>query len=231
MRKTVLALSIMKLLPRVGRIAAGKIIFDSRDIVPISENEMRKIRGKEISMIFQEPMTSLNPVLRVGEQVSEILQVHQGLSQRDAMEKSVEMLKMVGIPEPEARVRDYPHQMSGGMRQRIMIAMAIACRPKLILADEPTTALDVTIQAQILEIIKELKNEIFTSVILITHDLGVIAEAAQFVAVMYAGKVVEHCSVQDLFPGPSTLIQRDCWTRFPDLTDRPNGTGARAKVT
>ncbi len=201
--KTVLALSVMRLIPRPpGRIVSGRILFEGQDLLGFPEEEMRRVRGKRISMIFQEPMTSLNPVFRIGDQVAETLRLHEGLSAADAHERAVEMLRMVGIPAPEARARDYPHQMSGGMRQRVMIAMALSCRPRLMLADEPTTALDVTIQAQILELIQDLKREVGTSVILITHDLGVIAEAAQYAAVMYAGWVVEQGPVGSIFSAP-----------------------------
>lgn len=201
--KTVLSLSIMRLVPKpAGRIAAGKIIFNGEDLLTLDEGRMRDVRGKEISMIFQEPMTSLNPVLKIGDQVAEVLRVHEGLSRKDSRQRAVEILKMVGIPEAARRAGEYPHQMSGGMRQRVIIAMAIACRPKLILADEPTTALDVTIQAQILEILERLKEDLETSVVLITHDLGVIAETAREVAVMYAGKVVEFGAVKELFSRP-----------------------------
>ena len=201
--KTVLALSIMRLIPMPpGRIVSGSIIFDGTDIVRLKEGEMRRIRGKDISMIFQEPMTSLNPVFRVGDQISEVTRLHLGLSREDALAKAVEMLGLVGMPSPGDRINDYPHQMSGGMRQRVMIAMALSCNPRLMLADEPTTALDVTIQAQIIELINKLKGEVGTSVIMITHDLGVIAEAAQNACVMYAGKVVEYCNVSGLFSTP-----------------------------
>lgn len=201
--KTVLALSILRLVPRPpGRIVSGRILFEGQDLLALPEEQMRRVRGKRISMIFQEPMTSLNPVFRIGDQVAETLRLHEGLSARDAHERAVEMLRLVGIPAPEQRVRDYPHQMSGGMRQRVMIAMALSCRPRLMLADEPTTALDVTIQAQILELIQGLKQEVGTSVILITHDLGVIAEAAQHAAVMYAGWVVEQGPVGTIFSTP-----------------------------
>jgi peptide/nickel transport system ATP-binding protein/oligopeptide transport system ATP-binding protein len=201
--KTVLALSIMRLIPRPpGRIVSGRVLFEGTDLLALSDEEMRGIRGKRISMIFQEPMTSLNPVFRIGDQVAEVMQLHEGLSARDAQDRAVEMLRLVGIPEPEMRTRDYPHQMSGGMRQRVMIAMALACRPRLMLADEPTTALDVTIQAQILDLIQDLKREVGTSVILITHDLGVIAEAAQYTAIMYAGWVVEQGPVAAIFSTP-----------------------------
>ncbi|NPV03177.1 MAG: ABC transporter ATP-binding protein [Syntrophaceae bacterium] len=201
--KTVLALSVMRLVPRPpGRIVSGRVLFEGEDLLALSEEQMRRVRGKRISMIFQEPMTSLNPVFRIGDQVAETLRLHEGLSAKDAHERAVEMLRLVGIPAPEQRVRDYPHQMSGGMRQRVMIAMALSCRPRLMLADEPTTALDVTIQAQILDLIQGLKQEVGTSVILITHDLGVIAEAAQQAAVMYAGWVVEQGPVGAIFSSP-----------------------------
>ncbi|HRT70510.1 MAG TPA: ABC transporter ATP-binding protein [Syntrophales bacterium] len=201
--KTVLALSIMRLIPSPpGRVASGQVMLDGVDITRLSDEEMRKIRGRGISMIFQEPMTSLNPVIPVGEQIAEAVRLHLGFSRKDAACKAVEMLKTVGIPSPSERVKDYPHQMSGGMRQRVMIAIALSCRPRLMLADEPTTALDVTIQAQILDLINRLKEEAKTSVVLITHDLGVIAEAAQKVAVMYAGLVVEYSSVRELYYEP-----------------------------
>lgn len=201
--KTVLSLSILRLLPSPpGIIAGGRILFNGRDLVTLPEEEMRQIRGREISMIFQEPMSSLNPVFRVGEQVAEVLRLHKGMNRRDALARSVEMLQMVGMVAPEARARDYPHQMSGGMRQRVMIAMALACRPHLMLADEPTTALDVTIQAQMLDLLKGLQQETGTAIVLITHDLGVIAEAADDVAVMYAGVIVEKCTVGALFSSP-----------------------------
>ncbi|PKN35596.1 MAG: peptide ABC transporter ATP-binding protein [Deltaproteobacteria bacterium HGW-Deltaproteobacteria-19] len=200
--KTVLALSIMRLVPPPGRITAGSILFGGRDLLALPEEEMRRIRGREISMIFQEPMTSLNPVFRVGDQVAEVLEVHERLPRRKALERVVEVFRLVGIPSPESRIRDYPHQLSGGLRQRVMIAMALCLKPRLMLADEPTTALDVTIQAQILDLIGRLKAETGTSVLLVTHDLGVVAEAAQFVAVMYAGIVVEYGTVADVFATP-----------------------------
>jgi peptide/nickel transport system ATP-binding protein len=202
--KSVTALSIMRLIPEPpGRIVRGEIYFDGRgDLLRVPKKEMRNIRGNEISMIFQEPMTSLNPLFTIGRQIAEVFQLHQKLSRKEALDRSVEMLKMVGIPAPEKRIHEYPHQMSGGMRQRAMIAMALSCTPKLMLADEPTTALDVTIQAQILELMNKLKEEVGTSIILITHDLGVIAEMAQRVAVMYAGVIVEAAGVYDLFSNP-----------------------------
>lgn len=201
--KTVLALSIMRLIPRPpGEIARGSIRFKESELLALSEKEMRSLRGKELSMIFQEPMNSLNPVLKVGEQIAEAIRLHQGLSRSDALDKALEMLKLVSMPSAEERLNNYPHQLSGGMRQRVMIAMALSCSPTLMLADEPTTALDVTIQAQILDLINKLKEESGTSVILITHDLGVIAESAQYAAVMYAGKIVEYSAVEELFFRP-----------------------------
>ena len=201
--KTVLALSIMRLIPSPpGKIFSGSVLFNGVDLLKLDSGEMRRIRGRDISMVFQEPMTSLNPVLRIGDQITEIIILHMGLGRREAMNRALEMLSLVGMPSPETIVRNYPHQMSGGMRQRVMIAMALCCGPKLMLADEPTTALDVTIQAQILELIGRLKKDTGASVILITHDLGVIAEAAEHVAVMYTGQVVECASVESLFSRP-----------------------------
>ena len=201
--KSVTALSILRLVPSPpGRIVGGAIRFEGVDLLQIGEGEMRRIRGNEISMIFQEPMTSLNPVLTVSRQITETLILHQGLTARAAAARAIEMLRLVRIPEPERRARQYPHELSGGMRQRVMIAMALACHPKLLIADEPTTALDVTIQAQILDLMRELKSEIGAAIILITHDLGVVAEMAQRVVVMYAGRKVEEAAVGDLFRRP-----------------------------
>ncbi len=201
--KTVTALSIMRLISEpIGRITEGTINFEGRDLVQATESEMRKIRGNRISMIFQEPMTSLNPVLRVGDQISEAIQLHQDVAKREAWGRSVEMLRLVGIPSPASRVKEYPHQMSGGMRQRVMIAMALACHPRLMIADEPTTALDVTIQAQILDLIGRLKETVGSAILLITHNLGVVAEVAQYVGIMYAGSVVEYADVVTLFREP-----------------------------
>ena len=200
--KTMLALSIMRLIPANGQIAGGRVLFNGQDLLTLPEETMREKRGRDIAMIFQEPMTSLNPVLRIGEQIAEAIRRHQHVPDREAQALSVKLLGEVGIPEPERRVKDYPHQLSGGMRQRVMIAMAMSCRPRLLLADEPTTALDVTIQAQILNLISGLKEKNNMAVILITHDLGVVAEAAQKVAVMYAGKIVETAEVEKLFASP-----------------------------
>ncbi len=198
--KSVTALSVLRLVAEPpGRIVGGRILFKGRNLLELSPTEMRKIRGKEISMIFQEPMTSLNPVYTCGEQIIETLVLHEKLDRRAARARAIEMLKLVGIPAPEQRVDEYPHQMSGGMRQRVMIAMALACRPSILIADEPTTALDVTIQAQILELLRSLQDELGMAVLLITHDLGVVAETADRVAVMYAGQVVEYCEVNEAF--------------------------------
>jgi len=201
--KSVTAHSIIQLIPQPpGRIVSGKILFEGRDILGFSEAEMRKIRGNRISMVFQEPMTSLNPVFPVGDQVGEVIRLHQKLSRADTRNRVVEMFQLVGIPDPKKRLSSYPHQMSGGMRQRVMIAMALACTPRLMIADEPTTALDVTIQAQILDLMNRLKTDTGAAILFITHDLGVIAEIAQFVAVMYAGKVVEYTDVNAIFANP-----------------------------
>jgi oligopeptide/dipeptide ABC transporter ATP-binding protein len=201
--KSVTASSVMRLIPiPPGRIAGGEILFEGTDLLKLQESEMRKIRGKSISMIFQEPMTSLNPVFPVGDQVSEVITLHEKLSARKARDRVIEAFRLVRIPAPESRINDYPHQMSGGMRQRVMIAMALACNPRLMIADEPTTALDVTIQAQILELMNQLKTETGASILFITHDLGVIAEMAQKVAVMYAGKIMEVADVDTLFADP-----------------------------
>ena len=201
--KSVTAMTVLKLVPMPpGRIVAGQVLWQGRDLVPLTNTEMRRIRAKEIAIIFQEPMTSLNPVYSIGEQIAESVREHEGLSRKDAMDRAVDMLKLVRIPTPERRIRDYPHQFSGGMRQRVMIAIALACRPKLLIADEPTTALDVTIQAQILDLLGELKSEFGMAVMLITHAMGVVAESTQRVIVMYAGKVVEEASVENLFARP-----------------------------
>jgi peptide/nickel transport system ATP-binding protein len=201
--KTMTALSLLRLVPNPpGRIVAGSIKLDNKDLVTLDEAEMRDIRGNEISMIFQEPMTSLNPVMTIGHQIGETIRLHQDLSKSAVVEKTIEMLRLVRIPEPAQRVKEYPHQLSGGMRQRAMIAMALACNPRVLIADEPTTALDVTIQAQILDLILDLQKKLGTAVVLITHDLAVVAETAHRVIVMYAGKKVEEADVEELFGAP-----------------------------
>jgi peptide/nickel transport system ATP-binding protein len=201
--KSMTALSLMRLIPEPpGKIVSGSVKLSGRDLIALDEPAMRNVRGKEISMIFQEPMTSLNPVMTVGNQIAEALLLHEGLSRSQALKRAVEILRLVRIPEAEQRLKEYPHQLSGGMRQRVMIAMALACNPKVLIADEPTTALDVTIQAQILDIILDLQKKLGTAVILITHDLGVVAETAQRVIVMYAGKKVEEAPVGELFLAP-----------------------------
>ncbi len=201
--KSVTSLSIMRLIPNPpGRIAGGEMLFAGQDLVKKTEREMRQIRGNDISMIFQEPMTSLNPVYTVGDQIAEAIVLHQGKTQKQAMKMAAEMLELVGIPEPGKRVKNFPHQMSGGMRQRVMIAMALSCGPQLLIADEPTTALDVTIQAQILELMKKLQQEIGMSILFITHDLGVVAEIADRVVVMYSGRAVEEGNVVPIFTEP-----------------------------
>ncbi|PPA69726.1 ABC transporter ATP-binding protein [Jeotgalibacillus proteolyticus] len=200
--KSITALSLLQLLSKPGKIKGGEILFKGKNLLDYTEKQMREIRGNDISMIFQEPMTSLNPVYTVGYQISESLMIHQNLNKREAKLKSIEMLKLVGIPSPEKRVDQYPFELSGGMRQRVMIAMALACNPDMLIADEPTTALDVTIQAQILDLIRELQAKLDMSVIMITHDLGVVAETCDYVAVMYAGQVVEFSDVRSLFKKP-----------------------------
>ena len=214
--KSVTALSIMRLLPaKLGRVVSGSIRFDGQDLLALSEAEMREIRGNRIAMVFQEPMTSLNPVLTIGDQIAEAVMIHQKKSRSDAMAQAVEMLRLVRIPDAERRVRDYPHQFSGGMRQRVMIAMALCCNPKLLIADEPTTALDVTIQAQILKLMLELKGRFGAAVLLITHDLGVVAETCQRVIVMYAGRKVEEAPVLDLFDRPMHPYTRGLMASMP----------------
>jgi oligopeptide/dipeptide ABC transporter ATP-binding protein len=216
--KSVTALSVLRLVANPpGRIVGGKIRFGGANLLDLSESDMEGIRGNEISMIFQEPMTSLNPLLTVGRQISEAITVHQGLSARAAMDKAIEMLRRVSIPEPERRAHAYPHQLSGGMRQRVMIAMALSCNPKVLIADEPTTALDVTIQAQILELIRELQETFGTAIILITHDMGVVAENADRVVVMYAGRKVEEASARTLFEQPGHPYTRGLLDSIPKL--------------
>jgi oligopeptide/dipeptide ABC transporter ATP-binding protein len=244
--KSVTALSIMRLLPEpAGHVDGGRVELEKKNLLTISEREMQSIRGNAVSMIFQEPMTSLNPVYTVGAQIVEAIRMHQKKSRSEAREHAIEMLKLVGIPSPASNIDAYPHQLSGGMRQRVMIAMALACKPKLLIADEPTTALDVTIQAQILELLKKLQEQLGMAVVLITHDLGVVAEYARDVVVMYAGRVVERASVKEIFgrplhpytkgllgsiPTPERTAQRGARTRLPtiegvvpDLRSLPKG--------
>lgn len=223
--KSVTALSIMRLLPQpMGQIVGGAVQFEGRDLASLTIEEMERVRGNSIGMVFQEPMTALNPVHTIGKQLTEGLRLHKGLSAREATVQAVEILDRVGIPSPDIRMGEYPHQLSGGMRQRVLIAIALACRPALLIADEPTTALDVTIQAQILELIKDLQNEMRMSVILITHDLGVIAETCDDVVVMYAGKVAEQGSVYDIFDRPSHPYTRGLLSSIPTLDATPKST-------
>jgi len=213
--KTVSVLSVMRLLPEGARILSGSIIFEGRDLLKLSEPEMRAVRGARIAMIFQEPMTSLNPVFTIGSQIGEAVRLHQNASRHEARERSIEALKMVGIADPERRVDDYPHQLSGGMRQRATIAMALACNPDLLIADEPTTALDVTIQAQILDLIRDLKERLGLAVILVTHDLGVVAEYADDVTILYAARVMEQAHSAELFRNPLNPYTRGLLASIP----------------
>jgi peptide/nickel transport system ATP-binding protein len=215
--KSVTSMSILRLIQEPPGKIAGEIRFQGRNLLELSDAEMRKLRGNDISMIFQEPMTSLNPVLSVGKQIGETLKLHQGMSSRQAEARSVEILTMVGIPAPARRVHEFPHQLSGGMRQRVMIAMALACNPKLLIADEPTTALDVTIQAQILDLMRDLKSRLGSAIMLITHDLGVVAEMAERVVVMYAGRKVEEASVGEIFARPLHPYTRGLLGAVPRL--------------
>ncbi len=217
--KSVTALSIMRLVSSPGKIVGGSIRFNGRELLEASEEEMRVLRGNDIAMIFQDPMTSLNPVFKVGEQIAEALRLHRNLGKRDAWDAAVEAMKEVAIPSPERRVNDYPHQLSGGMRQRVMIAMALACDPELLIADEPTTALDVTIQAQILELLNELRRTRRLAVLLITHDLGVVAETADRVSVMYTGKVVEESPVDEIFDNPKHPYTQGLLHSVPKITE------------
>lgn len=226
--KSVTALSIMRLIASPpGIIANGEILFEGTDLLKLSPDQMRSVRGDDISMIFQEPMTSLNPVFRIGDQISEVYRTHRKMSKKPAFEAAVEILKTVGMPSPEERARDYPHQMSGGMRQRVMIAMALACNPKLMIADEPTTALDVTIQAQILDLMNEIKHTKDTGIILITHDLGVVAEMADKVAVMYAGLIVEEADVKTLFANPLHPYTLGLLKSVPRIDKESKSKGSR----
>ena len=218
--KSVSAFAVMQLLGEQGRIDSGRILFDGEDLSTVSAKAMTKIRGKDVSMIFQEPMTSLNPVFTIGLQIAESLMRHLGMNRSQALSRAAGLLSQVGIPEAEERIGDYPHQLSGGMRQRVMIAMALACQPKLLIADEPTTALDVTIQAQILDLLVKLRNETNLAILLITHDFGVIAAIAQRVVVMYAGEVVEVADVDDIFSNPLHPYTRKLMESIPKITER-----------
>lgn len=226
--KSVSALSVLRLVPDPpGRTVGGEIFFEGTNLLTLSRAEMRRIRGNEIAMIFQEPMTSLNPVFTIGNQISEAIILHQRLGKRDALAKSIEMLTKVGIPSPERRVHEYPHQLSGGMRQRAMIAMALSCNPKLLIADEPTTALDVTIQAQILDLMFSLKEELGMAIMLITHNLGVVAETARRVVVMYSGKVVEEGPVLEIFKAPQHPYTQGLLRSLPRLEEKATGKKVR----
>lgn len=217
--KSVTSLSILRLVSPPGRIVDGKIIFDGIDLLTLDSESMRKIRGDRIAMIFQQPTTALNPVFRIGDQIIETLEIHQGLRGEEARKRCIELLLMVGLPDPQRRMRQYPHELSGGQCQRVMIAMALACNPELLIADEPTTALDVTIQAQILDLMRELREKIDTAIMLITHDMGVIAEMADSVVVMYAGQVVEYADVRSLFSDPKHPYTRGLLNSMPVLGD------------
>jgi len=229
--KSVTSMSILRLLPMPpARFVAGRVVFEGRDLLGLPEAEMRKIRGNAIAMIFQEPMTSLNPVLTIGRQITEALVLHRGLSEGAATKRAIEMLRKVHMPEAEQRVAQYPHQLSGGMRQRVMIAMALACGPRLLIADEPTTALDVTIQAQILELMRELRDETGASMILITHDLGVVAEMADRVVVMYAGRKVEEASAKELFENPGHPYTKGLLGSLPNIEVAARTQARRARL-
>jgi len=215
--KTASVLSIMRLLPERARVTGGAVLFEGRDLLSLSEPEMRAVRGAKIAMIFQEPMTSLNPVFTIGSQIGEAVRLHQHTSRRETLERTVEALRLVGIADPERRVNDYPHQLSGGMRQRVMIAMALACKPKLLIADEPTTALDVTIQAQILDLIRELQMRLGLAVILVTHDLGIVAQYADDVTILYAARVMEQAASNELFRNPLNPYTRGLLESIPGI--------------
>ena len=229
--KSVTALSVLRLVTSPpGRIVGGSIRFEGRDLLTISEAEMEKIRGNDISMIFQEPMTSLNPLYKVGDQISEAIALHKGLTRRQARDHALDMLRRVSIPEPEQRAQAYPHQLSGGMRQRVMIAMALSCDPKVLIADEPTTALDVTIQAQILDLLRDLRESFGTAIVLITHDMGVVAENADRVVVMYAGRKVEEADVDDLFDNPGHPYTKGLLAAIPHLDEAARAEPGRNRL-
>ena len=223
--KSVTAMSILRLIPEPPGKIAGEVRFNGRDLLSLSDRDMRRIRGNDISMVFQEPMTSLNPVLTIGRQIAETVMLHEGLTRAGGNQRTLEMLRLVNIPEPERRLTQYPHELSGGMRQRVMIAMALACNPKLLIADEPTTALDVTVQAQILDLMRALKSRTGAAIILITHDLGVVAEMAERVVVMYAGRKVEEAGVRDLFARPRHPYTRALLASIPHLNAAGHGAG------
>ena len=228
--KTVTAMTVLKLIAMPpGKIVEGKILWKGRDLVPLGPGEMQRIRSREIAIVFQEPMTSLNPVYTVGDQIAEVLRLHEKLNRREATDRAVEMLRLVHVPAPERRVHEYPHQLSGGMRQRVMIAMALACSPELLIADEPTTALDVTIQAQILDLLAEMKEKFGMAIMLITHAMGVVAEVAQRVAVMYAGRVVEEAPVEELFARPLHPYTQGLIRSIPRLEKGAKGPGGRKR--
>jgi len=226
--KSVTAMSVMRLVAPPGRITGGEIRFKGKDLAELSEREMRKVRGDDIAMVFQEPMTSLNPVFRIGDQVAEAIRIHRNVSKKEARRRAAEMLELVSIPDPVKRLDDYPHQLSGGMRQRVMIAMALSCDPELLIADEPTTALDVTIQAQIMELLASLQKRLGLAILLITHDLGVVAEFCERVIVMYTGRIVEEAPVRDLFANPAHPYTRGLLKSLPSIT---GGEGAKRLAT
>jgi oligopeptide/dipeptide ABC transporter ATP-binding protein len=229
--KSVTSLSIMRLIPNPpGKITGGQILYKGKNLLDLSPAEMRKVRGNDISMIFQEPMTSLNPVFTIGNQLIEAIDLHQDLTKKECREKAIEMLKLVGIPSPETRIDDYPHQLSGGMRQRVMIGMALSCNPQVLIADEPTTALDVTIQAQILDLLKELQDRVGMAIILITHDLGVVAEVCDDVMVMYAGRVAEQGKVEEIFRNPKHPYTKGLLNSIPTLSKDPTGKAKKKRL-
>src|ERR1041385_4131996 len=216
-------MSVMRLVASPGRITGGEVRFKGRDLVQLSEKEMRGVRGDDVAMVFQEPMTSLNPVFRIGAQVAEAIRIHKKVSKREAWKMAGDMLNLVSIPDPIKRLQDYPHQLSGGMRQRVMIAMALSCDPELLIADEPTTALDVTIQAQIMELLANLQQKLGLAILLITHDLGVVAEFCERVIVMYTGRIVEEAPVRDLFANPAHPYTRGLLKSLPSVTSNEKG--------
>jgi oligopeptide/dipeptide ABC transporter ATP-binding protein len=225
--KSVTAMSIMRLLASPGRITAGEVRFKGRDLVKLSDREMREVRGNDIAMVFQEPMTSLNPVFKIGAQVAEAIRIHRKVSRKEAWKQAGDMLELVSIPDPHKRLHDYPHQLSGGMRQRVMIAMALSCDPELLIADEPTTALDVTIQAQIMELLSGLQKKLGLAVLLITHDLGVVAEFCERIIVMYTGRIVEHAPVRDLFAAPAHPYTRGLLKSLPSVSKKTAAAAPR----